>query len=545
MTGIDRRRLLMAALGAGAGGAILRWAALAQQLGRGFTHGVASGEPGADRVLLWTRFVPAEPARIRVRHEVAEDEGFSRIVARGGSLARPETDWTVKPEVRGLRPGRTYFYRFLGPDGEASPVGRTRTFPTGRPERFTIALFSCSNLPFGFFNAYAHAAARDDIDLAIHVGDYLYEYFGTYPTPDQAVPGRSVEPRNEIVSLADYRLRYASYRADPDLQALHARLPMVSMWDDHELTNDAWKGGAQNHQPETEGPWEVRKAAAVRAYREWMPTSEALWRAYRVGDLVSFHRIESRITGRDQQLSFADVLKDAREPAAALAAIEAFARGPLADPRRQLLGVQQERWLLAELGRSVAATRWQTLINQVLMGSYLTPPEAGGWLPAGVSEFFRRRYEVGLLAARAGLPGWLDSWAGYPAARDRILRAAQARGASFVSIAGDTHNAWAFDLSTAGRPAGVEFGGHSVSSPGLESAGLTAPPEQQAEAIVRASPGLLWCNTHQRGYVTVTFERDRVSATYNLLETVRQRTTALAGTRTIVSERGSNRLTLA
>mgnify|MGYP005838501599 CR=1 FL=1 len=540
----NRRALLMGALGATAGTAILPWATIAQQLGRGFTHGVASGEPGADRILLWTRYVPAEAARIRVRHEVAEDEGFTRIVARGASMARADRDYSVKPEVMGLRPGRTYYYRFLGEGGEVSPVGRTRTLPAGRPEQFTIALFSCSNKPFGFFNAYAHAAARDDIDLAIHVGDYIYEYYGTYPTLDQALPGREIEPRNEILSLADYRLRYASYRVDPDLQALHARLPMVSMWDDHELTNDAWKGGAQNHQPETEGPWEVRKAAAVRAYREWMPTSESLWRAYRAGDLVSFHRIESRITGRDQQLSFADVLKDARDPAAALAAIEAFARGPLADPRRQMLGAAQERWLLAELGRSVQATRWQTLINQVLMGSYLTPPEAGGWLPAGAPDFFRRRYEVGLLAARAGLPGWLDSWAGYPAARDRILKAARAWGASFVSIAGDTHNAWAFNLAVDGQPAGVEFGGQSVTSPGLESAGLTATPDAIAEAIVRASPGLAWCNTHQRGYTTVRFERDRVTATYHLLEGVRERSTALAGTRTIICERGSQRLTV-
>jgi alkaline phosphatase D len=356
------------------------------------------------------------------------------------------------------------------------------------------------------------------------------------------LPGRQVEPRNEIVSLADYRLRYGSYRSDPDLQALHARLPMVCMWDDHELTNDAWTGGAQNHQPETEGPWETRKAAAIKAYREWMPTSDALWRVYRAGDLVSLHRIESRITGRDQQFQFADILKDARDPAAAVAAIEAFAKGPLADPRRQMLGAAQERWLLAELGRSVAMTRWQTLMNQVLMGSYLTPPEALSWLPAGASEFFRRRAEVGVLTARLGLPGWLDSWAGYPAARDRILRAAQARNASFVSIAGDTHNAWAFELALDGKPAGVEFGGQSVSSPGLETSGATASPAAVAEAIVRASPGLRWCDTSRRGYATVTFERDRVTANYHLLETTRARSTALAGTRAIVSERGSNRL---
>lgn len=540
----NRRALLMGALGATAGAAIHPWATVAQQLGRGFTHGVASGEPGADRVLLWTRYVPVEATRIRVRHEVAEDEGFTRIVARGATLARADADYAVKPEVMGLRPGRTYYYRFLGQDGDVSPVGRTRTLPVGRPERFTIALFSCSNLPFGHFNAYAHAAARDDIDLAVHVGDYIYEYYGTYPTLEQALPGRQIEPRNEIISLADYRMRYASYRVDPDLQALHARLPVVSMWDDHELTNDAWMGGAQNHQPETEGPWEVRKAAAIRAYREWMPTSDALWRSYRVGDLVSLHRIESRITGREQQFQFADVIRDARDDAAAAAAIETFARGPLADPRRQMLGARQEAWLLAELGRSVATTRWQTLINQVLMGSYLTPPEASGWLPAGASDFFRLRYRVGLLAARMGLPGWLDSWAGYPAARDRILKAAQAREANFVSIAGDTHNAWAFNLAVDGKPAGVEFGGQSVTSPGIESAGLTASPEAIAQAIVRASPGLAWCNTHQRGYTTITFERDRVTANYHLLDSIRQRSTALAGTRTIVSERRSARLTV-
>ena len=261
---IDRRSLVKAGLyGLGA----LALPGVASILhARGFTHGVASGEPGARRMLLWTRYASDSGARLRV--EVAADTMFTRIVAGGEAYADPDRDHTARVVVEGLAPGRWHFYRFIAPDGAMSPVGRTRTLPEGEVSRFGIGLFSCSNLGFGWFNAYAHACERSDLDLMVHVGDYFYEYQpGVYPDPKDAHPARKLDPPNETVSLADYRLRHACYRLDPDLQRLHQSYPMVAGWDDHELTNDAWVDGAQNHQPDKEGDWGVRKTAAMRAYR--------------------------------------------------------------------------------------------------------------------------------------------------------------------------------------------------------------------------------------------------------------------------------------
>ncbi|MFN7159126.1 MAG: alkaline phosphatase D family protein, partial [Erythrobacter cryptus] len=300
---------------AGAGAALAATPLAAHSFGRGFTHGVASGEPGPTSVLLWTRHV-AEAGTDLV-WQVAESADFARILAEGSARAEPERDWCAKAIATGLAPGRWYFYRFLAPDGSASPVGRTRTLPDGPTAAFRLAVFSCANYGFGWFNAYAHAAAANDADLAVHLGDYIYEYeAGKYPDRPQAHPERVLAPASEIVALADYRLRYATYRADPDLQRLHQVLPMIVVWDDHETANDAWKDGAENHQPETEGSWEARKAAARRAHREWMPVSDAPYAAYQVGDLATLFRLDTRIEGRDQQLDLGAVLAGLTEPQA-------------------------------------------------------------------------------------------------------------------------------------------------------------------------------------------------------------------------------------
>jgi alkaline phosphatase D len=275
---------------------------------KGFTHSVASGEPTAGSALLWTRFVGSDSGT-KLRAEMSEEATFKRIVAGGDVIAGPARDYTAKIVLKGLKPAQRYYYRFVSPDGSVSAIGRTKTLPRGKTLSYKLAVFSCSNLPFGWFNAYGHGAARDDIDLAIFLGDYLYEYqAGNYPSAKQAMPERVLQPASEIISLADYRLRYATYRADADLQKLHQMFPCIAMWDDHELTNDAWKDGAENHQP-NEGDWNVRKAAAEKAWREWMPVSdnvdETRWSRYAIGDLAVIHMSESRISGRSQQLSFA------------------------------------------------------------------------------------------------------------------------------------------------------------------------------------------------------------------------------------------------
>jgi alkaline phosphatase D len=535
---LDRRLLLKA--GAFGLGALATPGAAALLAARGFTHNVASGEPGPRSVMLWTRYVPAAGDQARLHWQVSPGPEFRRITAAGTVTAEVGRDWCVKPMAEGLEPGRTYFYRFADTRGRRSPVGRTRTLPEGPTEQFRIGALTCANLPYGWFNAYAHAAARDDLDLLVHLGDYFYEYRrGEYPSAAQALAGRLIEPAGEAIALADYRLRYASYRADPDLQRLHQRLPMIAMWDDHESANDSWSGGAENHQPATEGDWQVRKAAAMRAFREWLPVSEQGWASYEIGDLATLVRLESRLTARSQQLDLGAALRGRRDIDAALAQFHDTA---WLDARRTLLGAEQEGWLADRLRRSVGqGTRWQLVAQQVVMGTITMSREMAGLLAADAGEQARRRTELGLAAARAGIPLNLDAWDGYPAARDRLLRSAQEAGANLLVLSGDSHNGWAFDLDRGGQPAGAEMGVHSVTSPGFEAyVGRTAPADV-ANAILAANRQLKWTDTSRRGYLTLELTPERATGTWHLLGSVLSRSTALAGEHRMSVWRGTNR----
>lgn len=516
---IDRRSLVIAGtLGLGA----LAIPGFAQRLpaGRGFTHGVASGEPDQHSVLLWTRYLAPGDGMARLRVEVSATADFARIAGGGEIVTGPWRDGTAKLTVAGLRPGTAYHYRFVAPDGSMSPVGRTKTLPA-EATRWRAAIFSCSNLGFGWFNAYAHAAARDDLDCAIHLGDYFYEYGpGGYPTEKDTLAGRVpvIAPASEILHLADYRLRHASYRADPDLQALHAAMPMIVQWDDHEAANDSWEGGAGNHDPATEGDWSARKAAAIQAYREWMPVSDLPWQAYQIGDLATLFRTETRLLARSRPQSIAALLRDG-DPARALAA---FRDGAWQDPAATMMGSTQEAWLDAALRQSVrSGRRWQVVAFGTIMGEQRTPLGAMDWIRADVPRA-RDYVGAGVAATRAGLPSNLDNWGGYPAARARFLKGAQAAGAELVVIAGDSHNAWAFDLAQDGRPAGVEFAGHAVTSAGLES-GLGVAPAVAERAMVAASREMKWCDLSHRGYMALTIAPDRVTNEWVFVDTVRQR----------------------
>lgn len=535
---IDRRLLLKGAvLGAG----VLALPAWAQVLGRrGFTHDVASGEPGPDRIMLWTRYVPEAGANGRLRWQVARDAEFAVVVAEGETEAAPERDWCVKPVATELDPGGWYFYRFLDGAGQFSPVGRTRTLPDGPASKFTLGVFSCSNLPFGHFNAYAHAAARSDIDLMVHLGDYIYEYpLGTYPSLEQAVAGRLIEPATEILTLADYRLRYASYRSDPDLQRLHRMFPMIMMWDDHETANNSWIGGAQNHQPETEGDWGVRKAAIMQAYREWMPISDAAWTSYRIGDLADLFRPETRLTGRDKQFEVSEILSGKPDRAKALAE---FRDGPWQEPARSMLGMEQERWLTDGLRRSAGdGIRWQVLCQQVIMGSLSFPPEIVTVVGENMTESLRQRAELALAQSQAGLPMNLDMWDGYPAARTRLLGASQEAGANLIVLSGDSHNAWAFELPNAGAPAGTEFAVHSVTSPGNEGS-IPADPAAVARAYVGGNAQLKWAETSRRGYLTVELTPERATGEWVFMDTVREPSLAVAARHAMQVAHRTNRI---
>ena len=502
----------------------------------GFTHSVASGEPAVDSVLLWTRYVPVTGDSVRLRAEISETPDFAKIVAGGEQITGGWRDYTVKITVDGLRPGRRYHYRFVAPDGGFSPVGQTRTLPEGSTRSFRLAIFSCSNLPFGYFNAYAHAAARGDIDLAVHLGDYFYEYqTGDYPSPDQAVAGRQPQPASELLHLADYRIRYASYRSDPDLQRLHALVPWIVQWDDHESSNDSWEGGAENHQPD-EGDWNARRAASIQAYREWMPVSDEPWKAYDIGTLATLFRTETRLLARTKQPDIAPLFKQLDY----VTALGAFRDGAWMDPAVTMMGSQQEDWLAHAMLRSVkAGQRWQVVGFGTIMGKTVMPPEAATWLKADATPRTRSYILAGIAAAKAGLPFNYDNWGGYPAARARFLKSAQAMDANLIVLSGDSHNAWAYDLAQDGEPAGVEFAGHSVTSPGYES-GVATDPAVIARALVAANPELKWCDTSRRGYMVTTLTPARVTNEWVMVDTIKAQSMAATIGHSVTVMRGRN-----
>ena len=518
---IDRRALLITA-GLGVGGLILPGGQLAAQtlaFANGFTHNVASGEPGPTSMLLWTRFRPAEGGPARVSVEISESPDFARIVSGGQMVTGPWRDYTVKITVDGLRPGATHYYRFIGPDGSKSPVGRTKTLPIGNVKNFNIAVFSCSNLGFGEFNAYGHAAARGDIDLVLHMGDYIYEYArGGYD--GGAEFAKRIFPDEEILSLADYRLRYASYRADPQLQALHAAFPVIPNTDDHEGTNDMWEGGAQNHQAD-EGDWTNRKNAAMQVWREWLPVGETPWKSYDIGTLATYYRTDTRAVARSKPYDHATFMR-APDPAKAMAE---FRDGLWQDDAMTMLGSEQENWLFQSFAKDKPL--WSVVASGTNMGFNYTPQDALDWIAPDAAERTKSYVRQGIAAGKAGLPNNLDNWGGYPKARARLLSAAQRADLNLVVVTGDSHNGWAFDLPHDGKPVGIEFGGHSVSSPGYEQATKGTDPASVARGMVENNRAeLRWMDSSNRGYMVISLTPAAATNEWVFMDTVKTRTLA-------------------
>lgn len=482
-----------------------------------FRHGVASGDPLADRVVIWTRVTylgpPDAKVPVSVRWEVAEDAGFTRLVAQGRAVTGPERDYTVKIDVAGLKPGTDYFYRFLGAD-QASPTGRARTLPAGPTRDVVLAVASCSLFPNGYFNAYRAIADLPRVDAVLHLGDYIYEYGGpdSYGMNSPVAKERPHDPPREIVSLDDYRRRHAQYKADPDSQAAHARAPWIVAWDDHETANDSFLNGAENHDPPQEGDWTARKAVALKAYYEWMPIrepapgqglAEASMRSFRFGDLAQLVMIETRLTARDQQL---DLERDLA------GGVEAF-RAKLNDPGRRMMSEAQARWIAAEVAGSVKAGHaWQVLGNQVLMArvapptrASLKPDEAARLRPQAL-----RRLEQREKAAAMKVPVALDMWDGYPADRERLYALLRSAGARPVVLAGDSHSFWANELhDAAGARVACEFGTTGITSPG---AGEVAEGLDWGELIARVNPEVRYNNQSVKGFLLLTLTRDEARA---------------------------------
>lgn len=490
-----------------------------------FKHGVASGDPLQTQAILWTRVTPAASgAAVPVRWTVARDPAFKSVVKRGVFVTDPQRDYTVKIDVDGLSPGSTYYYWF-SVGRVSSPSGIVKTLPASGTAPYRMAVVSCSNLPFGYFNAYREISKRNDLDAVIHLGDYIYEYgVDGYGGEVGKQLGRNHEPPKEILTLADYRTRLAQYRSDPDLQAAHAAAPWFCSWDDHETANNSYKDGAENHQTETEGNWEQRKAAAVQAYLEWMPVRdpppgrprEAIFRKFDIGDLATVFVLESRLVARGQDITFDEIFlaADNQKQSTANAVM-----ARINDPNRTLLGPEQEAWLAEGLAASASSgKKWQVLGNQVTMAKVKMPDLEKGLDPAKYA-----RVPVGSRrfwgTAKYGLPWNPDSWSGFPAARERLYASVRAANAHLITLTGDTHTAWANELHDKnGYRVGVEFGCTSVTSNG---AGDTIPFEDLNWLMPEANDEVVYYNAFAKGFTVLTLKADEVEAEFVKVSTIR------------------------
>ena len=523
-----------------------------------FLYGVASGDPLADRVILWTHAkFPRTELPVSLRYQVATDATFNQIVSQGDVIAKSENGHTAKVDATGLTMGENYFYRFTY-GSTNSPVGRTRTLPAANVAEVKLAVFSCSSFAHGYFSVY-EAASSSDAQYALHLGDYIYEYKdGEYPT--QAVTGRNVAPPTEITSLSDYRTRHAQQKSDPNLKNLHARMPMIAVWDDHEFTNDAYMTGAQNHTEGAEGTFADRKAAALKAYHEWMPIRTGtdlgtIYRSFDFGTLLSLHMLDTRIVGREKQIPLTEIGTRYAE---------------WTSSTRQMIGTTQFAWLAQKMATSPA--KWQVLGQQVIM--------AKTWLPASIQAKFQSYFDApaqntitairtevdtykaeyaaafsagtigtylaggvaspylnGALTVNPAIPYAMDAWDGYPAAREMVLGAFQQAAAAtpskkLVVLSGDSHNAWHNNLTTLnGTKVGEEFATPSVSSPGWEE---YFPPALFPDTIksmlesTTAVSNVQWTDTTRRGYLKMTFTASQAKGEFVFIDQVKTGTYVVA-----------------
>lgn len=594
-----------------------------------FTHGVASGDPMSDKVILWTRVIPSDGAakKLNVIWEIAADSSFTKLLHTGKALAGPASDYTVKVDAAGLAPDTIYYYRFKC-DSVISMSGQTRTLPVSGTDAFQMAVVSCSNYPQGYFHVYKEISKRD-FNLVVHLGDYIYEYpEGTYSNAKMTEEhGRHVEPRSEVIALEDYRMRYGLYRTDPDLQAVHARHPFICVWDDHEIANDTWRTGAQNHN-ENEGLFEDRKKAALRAYHEWLPirehaekpvatsrkarsNQEIIFRTFDIGDLATLIMLDTRLYGRDKPLNYAVDLKPRTQPfhfapgqtpiavtdaellnslrenpetasqirdipipfkmmadgkaepildwarikeldpkalpkgTTYLPDIEHFKTNVLSDPSRHMLGAEQEAWLDAAIAHSKqSGKKWQILGQQVLVGKVGIPLIQPDEIEAGKSVYLTpERVAQFRMLGEMGLPLNMDAWDGYPAARDRLFALAKKHDSNMITLAGDTHNAWAFNLKDKdGHAVGVEFATAGVSSPGLEEY-LPVSPELVVQKIKDRSPELHYMDGQNRGWLELSVGENSVDATWQFVTTVHEKAYSLQSPTHLSTHLGSNKIT--
>jgi alkaline phosphatase D len=518
----------------------------------GFFEGVASFDPTQQKVVLWTRYTPAtnEPSKPSILLDVAKTNDFKDVVVSESVVVDTESDNTVYVDVDKLNSNTKYYYRFRHEKtGATSVVGETKTLPaSGEVSEVKLAVVSCSNFQAGLFNVYG-AVAESNADIVVHLGDYIYEYASGGYGSNETTAGlnRQHKPAGEIVSLEDYRARYRQYRSDEQLQKAHQLKPFICVWDDHEITNDAYTDGAENHQPDTEGSFVDRKAHALQAWHEYLPArvsnQSEIYRNFEIAGIVNLIMLDTRIVGRNKQLSYVNYLSEAGLNTAAFVA-------DWQNPQRTLLGTKQREWLGGTLGGSSA--KWQVLGNQVLMAKIFIPAElllltvqiaSGAVTPELFQQYNALVTELVIIKTRLDqgdpdlteaekarvqtvLPYNLDSWDGYPIEREMVFAAAA--GKKLISLAGDTHNAWYSKLSDAeGNKVGAEFATSSVSSPGFEA--IFGDNAQVIAGFQMAYPILVndldYVDAARRGYVMATFSNNNAKADWQFVTTLATKNT--------------------
>ncbi len=483
-----------------------------------FNHGIASGDPTDDSIILWTRVSVVASRTVKVHWQLAEDPEMTQIVASGHTATDSSKDYTVKVDAAGVPAGTTLFYQFRAL-GMLSAVGRTRTLPIGQVDIAKFAVVSCSNHPNGFFNVYREIAERSDLDAVVHLGDYIYEYgMDGYATENAEALGRIPKPVTELHTLQDYRQRYAQYKSDPDSQAMLASLPLIAVWDDHELANDSWRDGAEGHSQE-EGSWATRRDAAIQAYFEWMPIrgkprgrKTRIFREFRYGSLASLLMLDTRMYGRDPQPYVGDNVSQESIAAA------------LGDPKRRMLGSSQERWLRQRLKRA-SDTKWQVIGQQVLVSKLISPdlkPLVDLDKPSVIAK---EQVQAIVEGSKDNPPSVLDTWDGYPMAREDLYADLDKYAVNPVLLSGDLHTNLAADLipEDGHKPVAVEFMAGTVSSPVMSDVLPEREPNALRDAVLVQNPWLKYLDVKHRGWLCLTLTEEQCSGEWHLIDTVLSR----------------------
>jgi len=478
-----------------------------------FDYGVASGDPTNTNIILWTRATPSINKNFQIEWELSSDINFKNILNSGTAFAKYSNDFTVKVDaiVPNAYRGKQVFYRFFT-NNTYSEIGITKTLPTNNPDNYNIAFCSCSNHPAGYFNAYKEMAKNNEIDLVLHLGDYIYEYDKDgYATEDSKRFNRVVDPKHEIVSLNDYRRRHAQYKSDLDLQALHKSKPMIAVWDDHEFTNDSWKYGAENHQND-EGFFQSRKANAVKAYLEWMPIREnksklKIWRKFEVGNLFQLLMLDTRSIYRDKQLNIEDYFDGNT--------INKSKYKKDLSLERKLIGLEQILWIKNNLNKKF---KWSIIGQQVLMAQVYLPTIFANMNKKILPDYLHKYLKIG----GSNVPYNTDAWDGYPKERERLFKELK-KANSVLVLTGDTHNSWLNNLYDKNNNfIGVEIGAPAISSPNtIDTFGsLTNAIE---EGFVKENKNVKWTEGKHKGYALLKLTKDKSEVSFIYVNTVKSK----------------------